>query len=117
MDVQHAKVAVADVAETVDDPDRGSHIRARPCPKDLVLDHELGFAVEHVERVDVVRMAVWLDALEVWPELQLDDLELGKLGEDAVVSWAARDLLAIAGLDEDAVHRGESSRGRCAAAA
>ena len=49
-------------------------------------------------------MAVRLDALEVRPELQLDHLELGKLGENAVVARAARDRFAIVGTDEDAVH-------------
>ena len=48
---------------------------------------ELGFTSEDVEGVDVVRVAVGLDALEVRPEPKLDHLELGQLGEDPVVAW------------------------------
>ena len=104
MDVQHAELALADVPEAVHDADGSGDVRARAGPDDLVADGELGLAFEDVERVDVIRVAVGRDALELRPEAELDRLELGQLGQDPVVPGPARDPFAPAGAGHDPVH-------------
>jgi len=104
VDIQHAELAVGRVAESVNDADRCRDVGAEADANDVVPHDELGFALEHVEGVDMFRVAVRVDSLEVRPEAQLHDLELGQLGEDAVMPVGARDLLAIVRTDEDAVH-------------
>jgi hypothetical protein len=104
MDVQHSKVAVADSAEAVDDADRSCDICAWSHAHDLVAHEELGLTLEHVERVDVVGVAVQVDAFEVGPEAKLDGLELGQLGEDAVMAMGAGDLLALPVPEQDPLH-------------
>ena len=85
MDVQHPELTVTGVAKAVDDTDRRRDVRPRPDQNGVVSEHELGFPLEHIEGVDLVLVAVRLDTLEVGPEPQLDDLELGQLNEDPVV--------------------------------
>lgn len=102
MDVQHHEIAVAGDAEAVLDADG----RGNPCPgtgvHDSAVDRELGLALEDVERIDVVSVAVEVDAREVRAEAELEDLELGQLREYAVLPHA----LALAGLENDSVrHR------------
>jgi len=104
VDVQHSKVVVADIAEAVDDADRSCDICAWSHAHDLVAHEELGLTLEHVERVDVVGMAMQVDALEVGPEAKLDGLELGQLGEDAVMAMGAGDLLALPVPEQDPLH-------------
>ena len=104
MDVQHSKVAVADIAEAVSDADRSGDICAWSHTHDLVAHEELGLTLEHVERIDVVGVAVQVDAFEVGPEAKLDGLELGQLGEDPVMAMGAGDLLALAVPEQDPLH-------------
>jgi hypothetical protein len=87
----------------VDDADGSCNVGAGPHADDLVAHDELGLALEDVEGVDVVGVAVRVDALEVRPEGQFDDLELGQLGEDAVMTMGAGDLLALTLPEEDPV--------------
>src|SRR5581483_8989787 len=101
VDVQHHEIAFAGDTEAVLDTDRGGDERAGPGTHDLVLDRELGLAFEDVERVDVVRVGVQVDALELGREAELEDLEVGQLGENAVPP----DRLALARADDDARHR------------
>ena len=104
MHVQHSKVAVGDIAEAVDDADRSRDICARSHAHDLVAHEELSLTLEHVERVDMVGVAVQVDAFEVGPEAKLDGLELGQLGEDAVMAMGAGDLLALVVPEQDPLH-------------
>ena len=106
MDVQHPELAGAGVPEPVDDADRGCDVGARAGAHDLAPDGELGLAFEDVERVDLVDVAVRLDALEVGPEAELDHLELGHLGEDPVIPGPAGQLLAPVGACDDPFHGG-----------
>ena len=64
----------------------------------LAGDEELDLALEHVERVGVGRVSVWVDALEVGREVELERLDVWQLGEDAVP--ALSDPLALALSDE-----------------
>jgi len=72
VDVEHAQLAVAGVAEPVDGADRSGDIRPGTGADGVVPDRELGLALEHVEGIDVVGMRVPVDSLEVRPEAQLD---------------------------------------------
>ena len=104
VEVQHSKVAVADIAEAVGDADRSRDIGAWSHAHDLVADEELGLTREHVERVDVVGVAVQVDAFEVRPEAKLDGLELRQFGEDAVMAMGAGNLLALPVPEQDPPH-------------
>ena len=104
MHVQHSKVAVCDIAEAVDDAGRNRDICVWSHAHDLVAHEELGVTLEHVERIDVVGVAVQVDAFEVGPEAKLDGLELGQLSEDAVVAMGAGDLLALPVPQQDPLH-------------
>ena len=97
MDVEHPELAISDVPEPVDDADRRGDVRAGAEANGLVSDDELGFALEYVEGVDLVGVAVRLDALEVRAEPEFDHFEVGQLGEDPVVAGPTRDLLAPVG--------------------
>ena len=103
MDVQQAELSIADVPEAVRDSDRGRDVVAGPRPDDVVADDELRLAPEHVEGVDVIRVAVRIDALEVRAEPELECLELGELREDAVEAFAPGDELPFVRPQEDAV--------------
>ncbi len=76
------------------------------CAEDLLPHLELGFPGKHVERVDVVGMAVQRDSFELGAEAQLDHLVLGKLGQDAVMTLPTREQLAAVGAE------GRDSAGR-----
>ncbi len=58
MDVQHPQFAVADVAKAVGDAKGCSNVGARPSAHDLVADHELRLAFDHVEGINLVRMTM-----------------------------------------------------------
>ncbi len=90
VDVEQPQLARTGVSEPVDDADRGGDVRAAAGADGLAADSEFGFALEDVEGVDMVGVAVLVDARELWSEAQLDYLEFGQLGEDAVVAGAAR---------------------------
>jgi hypothetical protein len=81
-------------------PGRSGHERARACPDDVVAEDELRLALEDVERVDVIRMGVGRDALEVRRKGQVEHLELGQLREHAMPPHP----FAVAGPDHDAAH-------------
>ena len=72
---------------------------------------ELGLAVEHEEGVDEVVVRVRLHSLEVWPEPELYDLELGQLRQDAMVPRSAGDQLAAVPTDRDPFHGASIPRG------
>lgn len=110
MNVQHPKLSCSDVAEAVGDTDGGGDVRARTSTHDLVTDDKLGFALDHVEAIDVVQMAMGLHAFEVRPESQLDHFQFGEFGQDAVVARAARDPLAVAGVQDDSIAHAVASR-------
>ena len=57
-----------------------------------------------VAEVDLQRVGVRFDALEVGPEDELDHLELWQLGQDPVFLGPAADRLAALGADDDACH-------------
>src|SRR5438105_2571667 len=59
---------------------------------------ELDLALEHVERVGVVRVGVRIDALEVRPERELEHFEVRQLREDTV---PIRRPFALAGSREE----------------
>jgi hypothetical protein len=84
--------------------DRSGEVGARTGAYNLGAERELGLTLQHVEGIDVVGVAVQVDPLEVRPEAQLDDLELGKFGQDAVLLLTPRNALAAARLDDDPVH-------------
>ena len=73
------------------------HEAPRARAEDLLPHPELGLALEDVERVDVVSMAVRVDPLEVGAEAQLDHLVLGQLGEHTVMALATRHVLPAFG--------------------
>jgi len=100
--VQHHEVVVARDAEAVLDADRRRDPRPRAGTDDGVVDGELGLALEDVEGIDVVHMPVEVDALEVGAEAELEDRELGQLGEHAVFPYP----LALSGLEDDSVRHG-----------
>ena len=83
------RLDVPGVAEAMDDAGRRGHVRAGRRAEHLAADRELGLALEHVERVDVVVVRVQVDALERGAEAHVDDLELGQLGEHAEGAGAA----------------------------
>jgi hypothetical protein len=97
VDVDYPKLGAADVPEAVLHATRGGDEAPGARAEDLLAHLELGLAVEHVERVDVVGMAVKRDALEVGAEPELDHLVLRKLAEDAMVALATRDMLSPLG--------------------
>ena len=102
MHVQHHEVAGARNPEAVLDAHGSRNPRPGPGAHDRTVDGELGLALEDVERVDVVSVAVEVDACEVGTEAELEDLELGQLGKDAVLPHA----LALARLQDDSVRHG-----------
>jgi hypothetical protein len=83
VDVEHPELAVAGVAKPVRGADRSGDVGARTGAYNLGAERELGLTLQHVEGIDVVGVAVQVDPLEVRPEAQLDDLELGKFGQYA----------------------------------
>jgi hypothetical protein len=85
VDVEHPELAVAGVAKPVHGADGSGDVRPRTGSYNLGAERELGLTLQHVEGIDVVGVAVQVDSLEVRPEAQLDDLELGKFGQDAVM--------------------------------
>ena len=105
MDVQHPELSLADVAKAMRDTYWDRDVCAGTGVHDLISHHELGLALEHVEAVDVVQVTVGLDAFEVGPESLVEDLELGKLDEDAVEARAARKPLTATGLHYDSLAR------------
>ncbi len=104
MDVENPKLAGARVPEAVNNAHRRGDVGSSATRNGPIADHELGLALENVERVDVVCVSVRLDAFEFRPEMELDHLELRQLGEDPVEARAARSLLALAGSNGDPVH-------------
>lgn len=94
----------------MEDTDGGSDERARTSAHDLVADHELGHALDHVEGIDVIRMAVGFHTFEVRPESQVDHFELWKFRQDAVIARAARDSLAVARVNDDSSAHSVASR-------
>jgi hypothetical protein len=102
VDVQHADTARAGVAKAVGDALRHRDVGARAGADRSALDEELDFSLEHVERVDVIIVAVRLNPLPVSLEAELDRLELGQLGEYAMARHArALEPLTLAGPDHD----------------
>jgi len=97
--IQHHEVAVTRDAEAVLDAYRSRDPRPRAGVHDGAVDREFGLALEDIERVDVVRVAVKVDAREIRAEAELEDLELRQLGKDAVLPHP----LALARLENDSV--------------
>ena len=81
------------IAEAVDAVGRSGEERARTGHTRLVADPELDLALERVEGVDVVGMAVRVDALEGGLKRHVDDGELREVAEDPV-----RPYLTVKGL-------------------
>src|ERR1700739_4375616 len=91
--------------ESVLDVRRHREERAGAGAVPLAVLEELDLALEHVERVGVVGMGVRDDALEVRPVRELERLDVGQLGEDAVLP----DPLALARpREERLLHRSRS---------
>ncbi len=110
VDVEQPQLARTGVSEPVDDADRGGDVRAAAGADGLAADSEFGFALEDVEGVDMVGVAVLVDARELWSEAQLDYLEFGQLGEDAVVAGARASLSPSSGPITIPFSAGRSSR-------
>ena len=79
------------------DARRRRHEASGPGPEDIIPDLKLGLAGEHIERVDVVVVGMRINSLELGAEAELDDLELWKLPENAVMSLPAHDLFPPSG--------------------
>jgi hypothetical protein len=104
MDVDHPKLAVAGIPKAVNHSYRYGHPCSRPSPDDVIAERELGLSVENIERINVVRVAVWVNA-ESRTKAGIDDLELRQVGEDSAGSAIMEDLLSLVGGDVDAGHR------------
>jgi hypothetical protein len=105
VNIDEAKLRVRNVPEAMRDARRRRHEASRPGPEDIIPDLKLGLSGKHVERVDVVVVGVRINSLEVGAESQLDDLELWKLPENAVMSLPAHELFpAFRAECDDAVH-------------
>jgi hypothetical protein len=76
MDVENPKLAVAGIPKAVNHSYRYGH----PCPRasadDVIAERELGLSLENIERINVVSMAVWVNA-ESRTKAGIDDLQLG----------------------------------------
>src|SRR3982751_6455685 len=93
--------------EAVLDVRRHRQERAGADAVPLAVLEELDLALEHIERVGVVRVGVRVDALEVGLEEELERLDVRQLSENAVP--VLPDSLALARPDEVLlVHRRES---------
>src|SRR5262245_8570595 len=83
MEVEQAEIDAAGT-EPVLDVRRHREERAGPDAVPLAVLEELDLALEHVERVSVVRVGVRVDALEVGRKGELERLDVRELGEDTV---------------------------------
>src|SRR6188508_704663 len=103
VDIDEAGAFGAGVAETVAKAGRRRDVRARSDSDDLVAERELELALDHVEGVDLVRMDVGVDRVELGVARELDQLELGELGLDDEIAVPAGDRLTFARMDDDRV--------------
>jgi hypothetical protein len=75
MHVENPKLAVAHVPEAVKYPNGDRHPRSDTSTDDLIAKRELGLAFENIERVDVISVAMRVNA-ESRPKAAIDHLEL-----------------------------------------
>ena len=78
----------------------------------LFADAELDLALEHVERVGVVGVGVWVDTLEVRHEGHVDCRELREVAEDPVDALAVVERLGVLGRGEDGIGKRPAAVGR-----
>jgi len=71
---------------------------------EVIAELELSLSFEHIERINVIAVAVWINA-ESGAKASVDDFELWQLDEYSVVAWTARDLLPLVRRNMYAGHR------------
>jgi hypothetical protein len=62
MDVEDPKLALADVAKAVKHSCRCGHPCSWASMDDVVAELELSLSLEHIERINVIAVAVWINA-------------------------------------------------------
>lgn len=101
--VQEAGANVPRVAEAVEGAWGGGDERSGACLEGGVLEREVDLALENVERVVVVVMPVWIDAL-ARVEGNLQRGQLRKIGLDQDDAVVAVEPLALIRTGDDRVH-------------
>jgi hypothetical protein len=76
MYVENPKLAVAGIPKAVNHSHRYGHPCSRPSTDDVFAERELGLSLENIERINVVAVAVSVNA-ESRTKAGIDDLELG----------------------------------------
>jgi hypothetical protein len=96
MDVEHPKLALADVPKTVEHPDRRGNPCSRASMDDVIAKPELSHALEDIERINVIQVAVWVNA-ESGAKANIDHFKLGRFGEYPVMARTAGDPFSLLG--------------------
>jgi hypothetical protein len=76
MYVENPKLTVAGIPKAVNDSYRHGHPCSRPSADDVFAERELGLSLENIERINVVAVAVSVNA-ESRTKAGIHDLELG----------------------------------------
>ena len=108
MDVQQARPLRPGIRERVREAERRGDERARSEAHGLVSQQELRFALEDVERVDVVVVGVRIRSLEAGLELELDEADLIPRALDRRHACGSLEPLPTAGAEEDRICRRRS---------
>jgi hypothetical protein len=114
MDVEDPKLALADVPKAVKHSCRCGHPCSWASMDEVIAELELSLSFEHIERINVIAVAVWINA-ESGAKASIDDFELWQLDEYSVVARTARDLLPLVRGNMYAGHRRSISPSRVCA--
>ena len=94
------------------DAEGRTDVRACAETKPLAIDEELRLSFEHIERIDVVVVAVRIGPFETGLELELDQSELISADLDRCDSVFTHESFAFAGREEDRLRSGSATTRR-----
>src|SRR6266542_4029247 len=111
MHVEQACTTATWVGKRMDDPDRRRDERAGAEAQLLVAEQELRLAFEHVERIDVVVVAVRVGARKAGLKFELDERELVTADLDRRNAIVRLEPFALSGAEEDRAGRRRAGAG------